>query len=79
MPTYFFDFRQDGALIKDDVGTQLPDDASAQHEAVASLAEIARDALVTAISQVELAFVMRRDDGEPIAEAEVVFRLRAAR
>ena len=45
MPRYFFDYRDGDHLAADSEGTELPDLTSAQAEAVATLAELARDAL----------------------------------
>lgn len=43
MPKFFFDFRDDGELVRDEVGTRLANVDQAQVEAAMSLAEIARD------------------------------------
>jgi hypothetical protein len=42
VPLYFFHLR-DAAFIKDETGTELPDDASARTEAVRLVGEIVRD------------------------------------
>ena len=78
MSLYFFDFRQDGAIIPDVVGTECADDDAAREEAVAALGEMAADLLVAYIPRTEIAYVVRRADGAHMADAEIIFQVRAA-
>ena len=43
MPHFYFDVRDDGTLVADDEGIDLPDLQSAQEEAARTLAEIIRN------------------------------------
>jgi hypothetical protein len=45
MPRYFFDFSDDGRVVRDEEGTELPDLDAARDEALKTLAGIARDEL----------------------------------
>jgi hypothetical protein len=45
MPRYFFDTRDNGTLIKDEVGFEFGDLNSVKEQAALSLAELARDVL----------------------------------
>jgi len=43
MPRYFFDIDDGKAAMRDSEGSDLPDAASAQHEAIETLTQMARD------------------------------------
>jgi hypothetical protein len=45
MPMFFFDTRDDGALVNDDVGLEFPDLETVRMQAAKSLAELAADVL----------------------------------
>jgi hypothetical protein len=49
---YFFDTRDNGTFIEDDVGIELADLATVQTQAALSLAELARDVLPGSIKRV---------------------------
>jgi hypothetical protein len=76
MPLYFFDYRQDGVVAPDLVGTECDDDDCAREEAVVALGEMAADLLVKYIPGTQMAYVIRRQDGAYMAEAEIIFELR---
>jgi len=76
MPLYFFDYRQDGVVTRDPIGTECDDDDGAREEAVAALGEMAAELLVKCIPGTQIAYVIRRADGAYMAEAEIIFELR---
>jgi hypothetical protein len=49
---YFFDTRDNGTFVKDDVGIECPDLDSVKREAALSLAELARDVLPGSLERV---------------------------
>jgi hypothetical protein len=49
---YFFDTRDNGTFIKDDVGLEFADLAAVKDQAALSLAELARDVLPGSIKRV---------------------------
>jgi hypothetical protein len=72
MPLYYFDTRDDGTFIPDDLGLELPDLESVKVEAARSLAELARD-VIPGVLQRELA-VEVRDELGPVLEALMTFQ-----
>jgi hypothetical protein len=74
MPLYFFDFDDDGLAQSspDTMGTDLPSLASVPEEAVAVLANIAKDRLPDGYNRVFSARV-RNEEGLEIFTASLVF------
>lgn len=71
MPRYFFDTRDDGQFIADEVGAELPDLEAAKRIAAQSLTELARDVVHTSTRRVLTVEV--RDERQPVLEARLVF------
>jgi hypothetical protein len=71
MPLYHFDTRDNGALIQDDVGTELADLDAARQIATASLAELAMDVLPG--SERRVLIVEVREGRQPVLEARLTF------
>jgi hypothetical protein len=67
MPRYFFDFWEDGNLIADDEGTDVPDFETAKDEAVVDLSELMKEILAAGGSH-ELKLVLRDESGEELLE-----------
>jgi hypothetical protein len=76
MTLYFFDFRNGDLITTDTEGTECEDDQSARDEAVQALAELARDHLPRSGERADIAFIVRRADGRPMAAAQVAFEVR---
>jgi hypothetical protein len=76
MTLYFFDFRNGDLITTDTEGTEFEDDQSARDEAVEALAELARDHLPRSGERADIAFIVRRADGRPMAAAQVAFEVR---
>ena len=68
---YFFDTRDNGTLIEDDIGTDLADLDAVKALAALSLAELARDVLPSSIKR-ELS-VEVRDTFQPILRDVLTF------
>jgi hypothetical protein len=77
MPRYFFDYRDGDHLAADSEGTELPDLTSAQAEAVATLAELARDAL-PGFREKRLAILVRDESGRDRLELNLRFEVRTS-
>ena len=77
MPRYFFDSRDGDDLAADSEGTELPDLTSAQAEAVATLAELARDAL-PGFREKRHAILVRDESGRDRLELNLRFEVRAS-
>jgi hypothetical protein len=75
MMLYYFDFRDGDVVTEDTEGTECADNQSARNEAVAALAELARDRLPRSGDRADIAFIVRRADGGPIAAAQVAFEV----
>ena len=72
MPIYFFDTRDDGAVIRDDVGLDFPDFDTVKTQASLSLAELAYDVL-PGVDRRVLGVDVRDEHDEPVLTAELVF------
>ena len=68
---YFFDTRDNGALVEDDVGIDCADLDSVKREAALSLAELARDVLPGSVERVLSVEV--RDATQPILRDVLTF------
>lgn len=71
MTRYFFDTRDNGSLITDEIGVELPTVEAAKNEAARSLAELALDVLPSKVSR-DLA-VEVRDDTHVVLRATLRF------
>lgn len=71
MPLYFFDTRDEGVFIEDDVGLELPNLDSAKRQASLSLAELARDVLPG--SEKRTLVVEVRDEWQPVLKTTMIF------
>lgn len=68
---YFFDTRDNGTFIEDDVGVELGDFEAAKELAALSLAELAKDVLPDSIKRV--LSVQVRDEVRPILKDVLTF------
>ena len=75
MPLYFFDTRDDGEIVVDDVGLQLADVAKAKVVAAKSLAELALDALPRSTRRC-LGVDVSDEQHRPILTTELTFEAR---
>jgi hypothetical protein len=75
MALYYFDFRDGDVVTEDTEGTECADNQSARDEAVAALAELARDRLPRSGERADIAFIVRRADGGTMAAAQVAFEV----
>lgn len=71
MPLYFFDTRDEGVFIEDDVGLELPNLDCAKRQASLSLAELARDVLPG--SEKRTLVVEVRDEWQPVLKTTMIF------
>lgn len=71
MPLYFFDSRNNGEFIKDDVGCEYPDLEMVKAEAARALAELAKEVTPRSLQR-ELA-VEVRDEMGPVLRASIRF------
>ena len=71
MARYYFDTRENGNLITDEIGVDLPGIEAARNEAARSLAELALDVLPSTVRK-ELA-VEVRDESHPVVRATLTF------
>jgi hypothetical protein len=72
MRRYYFDTRDNGTFLEDDIGLEFPNLESVKIEAARSLAELARD-VIPGVLQRELA-VEVRDELGPVLEALMTFQ-----
>ena len=72
MPLYYFDSRDNGAFIRDDVGLVFSGIDTARDQAAIALAELARDVLPGSIRR-ELAIEVRDDGKKPLLRTSLVF------
>lgn len=72
---YFFDTRDDDAVITDDEGFDLPGLDSVKCQAARSLAELALDVLPGSIRRT-LGVDVRDETGQPVLTTELVFEAR---
>ena len=63
MVLFFFDIRDGDEHSRDDSGIELPDDATAKHQATLALTEMARDRLPSNGDERTLAIRVRTIDG----------------
>jgi hypothetical protein len=75
MDLYFFDTRDDGEMIIDDVGLELADLTTVKMQAAKSLAELAVDVLPGADRRC-LGVDVRDELGLPVLMTELVFEAR---
>jgi hypothetical protein len=68
---YFFDTRDNGTFIEDDIGSEFADLDAVKIQAALSLAELARDVLPGSIARVLSVEV--RDDFQPILRDVLTF------
>lgn len=73
MPRYFFDFWENGNLIADDEGSDVPDFEAAKDEAVVDLAELALEILPAGGSH-ELKLIVRNENGEEMLELSLNYQ-----
>jgi hypothetical protein len=74
MPRYFFDWRENGTLIEDDVGVECADFDMVQVEASRALREAFRDIVLDSTRQ-EMAIEVRDGSFNPVLRALLVFEL----
>jgi len=77
MARYFFDFRDDDGVFRDDEGLLMDTPREAENEAIKSLAEIARDGLPDGDHR-EFAVAVRDEHGR-LLEARLVFAIERTR
>ncbi|HVZ13078.1 MAG TPA: hypothetical protein VG894_01340 [Bauldia sp.] len=65
---FFFDTVVDGELVKDNVGTVLPDLAAARRKATEGMASMAKEAIVQGARTVQ---VIVRTDDDVVARTEL--------
>jgi hypothetical protein len=75
MNLYFFDTRDDGVLVSDDVGLEFPDLATVKVQAAKSLAELAADVLPGCDRRC-LGVDVRDEAGLPVMVTDLVFEAR---
>ncbi|MGE0008958.1 MAG: hypothetical protein AB7S92_25710 [Parvibaculaceae bacterium] len=73
MPHYFFDTCEDGHVISDEVGLELPGIEDAKREAARSLADLARDVLSSSMKKREFAVEVRDALSKRILRIVLVF------
>ncbi|ARP67748.1 hypothetical protein A9K65_013945 [Mesorhizobium sp. WSM1497] len=73
MPRYFFDFWEDGNLIADKEGTDLPDFEAARDEGFLDLMELANDILPRNGAH-ELKLVVRDEAGRDVIALSLNYR-----
>ena len=72
MPHFYFDTRDNGSFIEDDIGLIFPSIETARDEATRALAEMARDVLPGSLRR-ELAIEVRDETKEPLLRTSLVF------
>ncbi len=65
MPRFYFDSSDGGTWDHDDEGLVLPDLASARHEAIKAVTEVARDVLPGSAPG-SLSILLRDEEGRPL-------------
>jgi hypothetical protein len=75
MPTFYFDFEDDGGTTIDDHGEEFPGLDAAQREASAALAEAAKDCRR---SNLRLTIIVRDAEG-PVVEVSATFETKPIR
>lgn len=73
MPHYYFDTRDEGELVSDDVGLELPDLKTATDVAARSLAELARETLPGSTARC-LGVDVRVDQQRELLTTELTYR-----
>jgi hypothetical protein len=74
MPRYYFDFRDDDALLSDDVGLEFDSIEDVRDEAARALAEHGKFVLPGAVRRV-LSVDARDEESEPVLQARLVFEV----
>jgi hypothetical protein len=75
MPRYFFDTRDDGNIIQDDVGLEYADFRRVKEDAAKTLAEMA-EYMLPGTGQRRLAVDVRDEQGRPLMTNELRFEAR---
>jgi hypothetical protein len=75
MPLYFFDSTDDGDILRDDVGTHLPDLDRVKVHASKALAELAMDVLPGVYRRC-LGIDVRDEQSRPVLTTELTFAAR---
>ena len=75
MTLYFFDTRDNGDVLVDDVGLELPNLDAVKVQAARSLAQIALDVLPGSIKRT-LGVDVRYAEGQPVMITELIFQAR---
>ena len=75
MTLYFFDTRDNGDVLVDDVGLELPNLDAVKVQAARSLAQIALDVLPGSIKRT-LGVDVRDAEGQPVMITELIFQAR---
>jgi hypothetical protein len=70
MPRFYFDVRQDGKVIADDEGEELPDTAAAISEASLAATQLAKERLRS--PRDTLVVEVRDEQGQPVVRAKVL-------
>ena len=69
MPRFYFDVRQDGSLIADTEGEELPDNAAAEREAALVAAHLTKELLSG--GRGNLVVEVRDENAKPVVRAKV--------
>lgn len=73
MPRYFFDTRDAGTVVKDAVGTELPDDGTARRHVGRILPDLARRGLPDGEAHI-FGCTARSEAGAVVYSAELTYR-----
>jgi hypothetical protein len=75
MPRYYFDTRDNGSVMADEVGLDLQDVEAARDEAVRGLADLARDVLPDSIRRM-LSIEVKDAFKRPLLQTVLVFEVK---
>ena len=77
MPRYYFDLRDESGLALDEEGLELTSPRAVQAEAAKSLADMARDAMLSALPAGgrQTMAIEVRDDGGPLMQVTFSFEI----
>jgi hypothetical protein len=70
MPRFHFHLQEGNRLIEDEVGLELPDEASARGQAMQAAGAMARDLFVRREAQ-RLVVDLRREGGSPVVKINI--------
>jgi hypothetical protein len=76
MPRFFFDTTSDRALVRDQIGTELPSWEAARQEAIRLLPDIARDELPNDGNRRDIIADVRDETGRIVFTAQLSFMAR---